>query len=267
MTVEWDASGRTRDAGPSGQKATNRRVAVVTGAARGIGAAIAQRLTTDGYHVVALDRDEAGAVATAAGATSSGGSAEGGGLDVTDRVAVATAFGELADRLGCIDAVVNNAMWISYRPLEEFDEDIVDGMLAIGVKAALWTMQAALPVMRKQGSGAIVNLTSPAAVRGVPGAAVYSAVKGAVTALTIQSAAELAPSGIRVNAVMPGAVPTPGATSVVDEAGYQRRLARIPLGRLGTAEDIAKGVSFLLSPDADYVTGHVLTVDGGFLTT
>jgi len=240
---------------------------IVTGAGRGIGAATATRLATAGYHVVVADRDEAGAASRAQTVLAGGGSAQSLVLDVTDRAAVRQAFAYLDERLGRIDAVVNNAMWISYRPLLEFDEEVVDGMLAIGVKATLWTTQAAVPAMRRQGRGAIVNLTSPAAVRGIPGAAVYSAVKGAVSSLTIQTARELAPSGIRVNAVMPGAVPTPGATAVVDEEGYRARLARAPLGRLAEPADIANAVAFLLSDEAGYVTGHVLAVAGGFLTT
>ncbi|CAN5124361.1 SDR family NAD(P)-dependent oxidoreductase [soil metagenome] len=243
------------------------KVAVVTGAGRGIGAAIAQRLAHDGFHVIVADRDLATATGTAAQIAEAGGSAEGLALDVSDRAAVHAAFHGIAGRLGRIDAVVNNAMWIRYLPITEFDEETVDGMLGVGAKASLWTLQAAVPIMREQGGGAIVNISSPAAVRSVPGAAVYSMVKGAVSSLTMQAAGELGSSRIRVNGIIPGAIPTPGATSVVDEDGYKLRLGRTPVGRLGEPDDIARAVSFLVSDEASFMTGHVMAVDGGFLVT
>jgi NAD(P)-dependent dehydrogenase (short-subunit alcohol dehydrogenase family) len=218
-------------------------VAVVTGAGRGIGAGIAQRLARDGMRVVGIDRAP-GTELT---------------LDVTDRAAVHAALGALER----IDVVVNCAMWIRYERIEDVEEETVDGMLAVGLKACLWTTQAALPAMRAQGGGAIVHLASPAALHGFPTAGVYSAVKGAVAAFTRQSAVELAPDNIRVNAVVPGAVPTPGAREVVDDAGYEYRRQRTPLGRLGTPEDIAGGVAFLASPDAGFMTGQLLVLDGG----
>jgi NAD(P)-dependent dehydrogenase (short-subunit alcohol dehydrogenase family) len=219
------------------------RVAVVTGAGRGIGAAIAARLAADGMRVVAADRAP-GTELT---------------LDVTDRDAVLEALGALER----IDVVVNCAMWIRYERIEDVVEETVDGMLAVGLKSLLWTTQAALPKMRAQGDGCIVHMASPAAMHGFPTAGVYSAVKGAVAAFTRQSAVELAPDGIRVNAVVPGAMPTPGAREVVDDAGYEYRRQRTPLGRLGTPEDIAGGVAFLASEDAGFMTGQLLVLDGG----
>lgn len=247
--------------------ALTHKVAVVTGAGRGIGRAVAVRLAKDGFHVVAADLDAPGAQETAEAIRETGGQAEALVLDVTDRAAVQDAFDGLHRRLGRVDALVNNAMWITYAPLVDFDEKAVDGMFGIGVKAAIWTMQAAIPLMKAQGSGAIVNLSSPAAVRSVPGGALYAAVKGAVTSLTLQSAGELGADGIRVNAVMPGSVPTEGARAVVDDSGFELRKARTPVGRLGRPEDIAGAVAFLVSADADFVTGHVLAADGGFLVT
>ncbi|GHE80710.1 oxidoreductase [Amycolatopsis deserti] len=246
---------------------TPSKVAVVTGAGRGIGRAVASRLAKDGFFVITADRDGSSADESAATVRDSGGQAESLALDVSDRAAVLAAFAGIRQRHGRLDAVVNNAMWIRYAPITGFDEDTVEGMFGVGVKAAIWTMQAAVPIMRAGSGGAIVNLSSPAAVRSVPGGALYSAVKGAVTSLTLQAAGELGGEGIRVNAVLPGAVPTPGARSVVDDAGYELRKARTPVGRLGTPEDIAAAVSFLVSPDAGFVNGHVLAVDGGFLVT
>lgn len=225
------------------------RVAVVTGAGRGIGAAVAERLARDGLRVVAADR--------APGPAPPGGTAL--ALDVTDRGAVHDAFAAL-DR---VDVVVNCAMWIRYAHITEVDEETADGMIAVGLKSCFWTTQAAYGPMRAQGGGVIVHMASPAALHGFPTAGVYSAVKGAVASLTRQSAVELAPDDIRVNAVVPGAVPTPGAREVVDDEGYEYRRQRTPLGRLGTPEDIAGAVAFLASRDAAFMTGQLLVVDGG----
>jgi len=219
------------------------RVAVVTGAGRGIGAAIAERLAADGLRVVGVDRAP-GTELT---------------LDVGDRPAVLEALGALER----IDVVVNCAMWIRYAPIEDVDEETADAMLAVGLKSCFWTTQAALPKMRAQGGGVIVHMASPAALHGFPTAGVYSAIKGAVASFTRQSAVELAPHNIRVNAVVPGAVPTPGAREVVDDAGYEYRRQRTPLGRLGTPEDVAGGVAFLASADASFMTGQLLVLDGG----
>ncbi len=244
---------------------TSSRVAVVTGGGRGIGKATAARLAADGFHVVVVDIDPATAEAAADEIRAAGHAAEGIALDVTDRDAVFAAFAGVAERHGRLDALVNAAMRVLYRPIEEFDEDAVDVVLGIGFKAVLWTVQAALPAMRAQGSGAIVNFSSPAATRPMPTTSIYSAVKGAVSSLTWQLAIELGGDGIRVNGVIPGAVPTEGARAVVDEAGYEARKKGNALGRLGTPEDIAAAVSFLVSDDASYVTGHLLAVDGRLL--
>jgi len=172
-------------------------------------------------------------------------------------------FAELDARLGRVDAVVNNAMWVHYAPIVEMAEDKLDGMFAIALKAAFWTIQAAHPIMVRNGGGAIINMSSPAATRGIDGSSAYSAVKGAVSSLTWQAARELGRDGIRVNGIIPGAVDTPGARMVVDDAGYELRRKMNSIGRLATPEDIAAGVAFLLSPDASYVNGHLLAVDGG----
>ena len=234
--------------------------AVVTGAGRGIGEAIAARLVADGWYVVAMERDQrTGAeLAERLGPER----CEAHAVDVTDRAAVVALFADVDARRGGIEAVVNNAMWVDYAPITDVTEQQLDGMFAIAVKAAFFTMQAAIPIMERAGSGVIVNMSSPAATRGVDGSSAYSAVKGAVSSLTWQAARELGPKGIRVNGVIPGAVPTPGARKVVDDAGYEVRRTMNALRRLATPEDIAAGVAFLLSADASYVNGHLLAVDG-----
>lgn len=246
---------------------TQKRVAVVTGGGRGIGAAICARLARDGLYVMVADLDQANAQSIADAIMASGGSAAAVALDVTDRDAVRGIFNEIADGLGRIDVLVNNAMWIRYDPILEITEDSVDRMVDVGFKALIWTTQAAFPHMPKDGTGTVINMSSPASVRGVPGSAVYSAVKGAVSSFTRQASGELGRQGVRVNGIIPGAVPTEGARSVVDEDGYELRRKSNPLGRLGDAEDIAAAVSFLASKDASYVNGHLLAVEGGLLAS
>ena len=235
-----------------------KQVAIVTGAGRGIGAGIARRLGQDGFHVVVVDLDAESARAVAAEIDE----ATAVGLDVTDQQAVRAAFTEIVKTFGRIDVVVNNAMWVHYAPLAEMTESVLDRMFAIAVKGAFWTIQAALPTMTAQGRGSIVNMSSPAATRGVDGSSAYSSVKGAVSSLTWQAARELGPQGIRVNGIIPGAVDTPGAREVVDDEGYEVRKKMNALGRLATPEDIAGAVSFLASENSRYVSGHLLAVDG-----
>ena len=237
----------------------SKPVVVVTGAGSGIGAAIATRLAEAEWHVVAVDRDELSVKAVA----DRGAGIEAVAVDVTDRAAVLGLFSDLDERLGRVDGIVSNAMWVRYAPIAEMTEEALDGMFAVGLKATFWLVQGALPIMRRRGGGAIVTMSSPAATRGVSGSSAYSAVKGAVSSLTWQAARELGPDGIRVNGVIPGAVPTPGARQVVDDEGYELRRRMSAIGRLGTPGDIAGAVEYLLSPDAAFVTGHLLAVDGG----
>jgi len=142
-------------------------------------------------------------------------------------------------------------------------EDVYRRQMAIGLDAVYWGIQAVTPHMIAQGSGSIVNMTSPASVHGIPNGSVYAAIKGAISALTRQCAVELGQQGIRVNAVAPGPMPTPGTMRVVDEEGWKKRLARSPLGRLSTPEGVARIVVFLASDAADCVNGDVVFGDGG----
>ena len=238
------------------------RVVVVTGAASGIGEALVERFAAEGARaVVAADRDAEGVASLVRGPRPR--AAEAVVLDVTDRAAVREFFAQLDERLGRVDAVVNNAMWVHYAPISEMTEESLDGMFAIGLKAAFWTIQGARPIMARRGEGVVVNMSSPAATRGMPGSSAYSAVKGAVSSFTWQAARELGPDGIRVNGVIPGAVPTPGARQVVDDDGYEVRRKMSALGRLAEPADIAGAVAYLVSPGARFVTGHLLAVDGG----
>ncbi len=236
---------------------------LVTGGGRGIGRGTAERLAASGAVVGIADLDGGTSHDAAAAIRAAGGAAHAFVGDVSQRVVfqeVAEAFAAAAGR---IDGVVNAAMWISYGPVEEVDEAVFDRMLAVGLKAPVWGAQAVLRHMDPSKGGAVVNFSSPAADQGYPNTSVYAAVKGAVGTITRSLAVELGPKGVRVNAITPGPVPTPGARAVVDEAGYELRRRKTPLGRLGREEDIAAAIAFLFSSEASYITGAILHVDGG----
>ena len=232
--------------------------AVVTGAGNGIGRAVAERLAAGGADVVVVDVDSAAAEAVAAAV---GGRAV--ACDVTDEAAVA-ALAAAVGRAGPIDILVNNAgIWRSHT-LAESTVDEVDAVLRVNVVGS-WLVTRALLDTFGPGGGAIVNLTSVLAELGGVGRGIYPASKAALVALTKQMAAEYAPRGIRVNAVGPGLVLTDGTAGEFADPGLRATIgASLPLGRLGEPGDVASAVAFLSSPQAAYITGQVLYVDGGW---
>jgi len=236
---------------------------LVTGAGRGLGRAVAELLAASGASVGVCDIDAATCRETVAAIRSAGGRAAEYAFSVADRNAFMAAAGDFAKANGRIDAVVNNAMLLRYEPIEDVSEEVLDRMLAIGIKGAIWGTQALLAYMDKERGGAIVNMASPVAEKGFPNTAVYSLVKGALVTLTKTLSAELGPRKVRVNAVAPGSVPTPGALGLNSEEEYARRTRTIPLRRLGLADDNAQAVAFLLSPAASFINGEILHVDGG----
>jgi meso-butanediol dehydrogenase/(S,S)-butanediol dehydrogenase/diacetyl reductase len=232
---------------------------LITGAGRGLGRALAIGAAQAGAKVSVFDVDAAALTdlrkACAPIVTYV--------VDVADRAAYMAA----AERVGRIDAVVNNAMLIRYDAIEAVDEAILDRMLAIGIKGAVWGVQALLRHMDPQVGGVILNLASPVAERGFPKTAIYSMVKGAMGTFTRTLAAELGPRKVRVNALAPGSIPTPGAVAITPQAEYERRAISIPLRRIGRDEDATNASLFLLSDAASFISGDILHVDGGFLAS
>ncbi|MCP5153073.1 MAG: glucose 1-dehydrogenase [Ectothiorhodospiraceae bacterium] len=237
------------------------RVALVTGAGRGIGRACARGLAACGAEVVAMSRTAAELDQLVAEIEREGGRATALPCDVTDRAAVRTAI-EGLDRL---DILVNNAGINRPQPFLEVTDDALDLMLDLNVRAAFVVAQSAARVMVRGGGGAIVNMTSQMGRVGAPLRTVYCATKHALEGLTRAMAVELAPQGVRVNAVAPTFVETPlTRTFFADDAFRQWVLARIPQGRIASADEVVGAVLFLASPAASLITGTSLAVDGGW---
>ena len=239
------------------------KTVIVTGAAGGIGRAIAEEAGREGARLALVDADEARLDGTVAAIRAEGTEVLACPVDMTDRIRWQGTIDDVAAHFEGLDVMVNNAMWVKYEPIVEVTEEHYRRQLGIGLDAVFWGIQAVTPHMVAQGAGTIVNMTSPASVHGIPNGSVYAAVKGAISALTRQCAVELGQQGIRVNAVAPGPMPTPGTMRVVDEEGWAKRLARSPLGRLSTPEGVARLVVFLASDAADCINGDVVFADGG----
>ena len=245
------------------QRRLEGRVAVVTGAARGIGRAIADRLGHEGARVAVLDVSATRTQQAVDEMLALGLQAAAHVVDVGRRDAVQGALAAVEAAWGPVGLLVNNAAWIRYQPVADIDEETLERMLAVGVKAMVWTMQSALPGLQRNGHGAVVNICSTAATRATADSIAYCAVKGAVAGLTRAAAVDLGRVGVRVNAVAPAFVPTPAALANFSGEAVARRTLSTPLGRLATPQEIAAVVAFLCSDDASFVNGELITADGG----
>jgi 3-oxoacyl-[acyl-carrier protein] reductase len=240
------------------------KTAIVTGGSRGIGRAIVELLAAEGADVTFFYRDNA----TAADDVVVAGRARGAAIaalqvDVRDSVACAAAVDGVAERRGRIDILVNNAGITRDNALAAFDDDDVAAVLDTNVSGVFNVTRAVVPYMTSQRAGTIVNLSSVSGDKGGRGQTNYAASKGAINAFTRALAVELAPRKIRVNAVAPGMIETDMSADVREQSGDEA-LKKILLRRYGQPEDIAYAVWFLASAYASYVTGQVLSVDGGF---
>ncbi len=242
------------------------RVAVVTGGGAGIGRAIAERLAADGFKVAILDVADDAAEQAAKSIESAGGTARGYQADVSDREQVDAALAKARADLGPLAAVVANAAVAPRQPFLDMTLDQWNRTLAINLTGTFNVVQSALPDLVAAGWGRVVLISSSSAQRGAPMMAHYAASKGGQLALTKALAVEFAKSGVTVNTVAPSSIDTPSVQkkrdagtmpSAADMAKY------IPVGRIGTGEDIAGAVSYLVSDGASYVTGQTISVNGG----
>ncbi len=240
------------------------KVALVTGAARGIGAAIAERLAADGAAVAInyahSDRD---AEALADRIVQQGGRATAIRADVSGAAEARALVEKTFEAFGRFDILVNNAGTVQFAPIDNVDEAQVRTQFAVNVNGPVFATQAAAARFPRDG-GRVINVSSVVATRALAGTSVYAATKSAIDALTRVWAAELGPRGVTVNAVAPGPVATAmmKRNGLTDE-GRRAMIARTPLGRIGEPADVADVVAFLASPDARWITGQVLEASGG----
>jgi 3-oxoacyl-[acyl-carrier protein] reductase len=238
------------------------RVAVVTGAGRGIGAATSQLLARAGAHVALLDRDAAGVTRTAEAIGVAGGEALPFTNDITDSFAVERTLDRVVEEWGRLDVLVNNAGELREAPLDDLTDDDLEESLDINLRGTLVCTRAAVPLMMTRGSGRVLSAASMSTRIGAVGLTAYAASKAAVVGMTRTWARELGPKGITANAVAPGLIDSE-TTSTVPSGELEATLARLPARRVGQPDEVAGVYLFLASDLASFINGAVVGVDGG----
>ncbi len=246
------------------------KVAIVTGAASGIGRAGAVAFAREGARITVVDRNEKEGNETASAIRAEGHDAVFARADVAREAEVARMVEETAARWGRIDILFNNAGVLLVKPIEQMSEEEWDRVMAVNVKAAFLTIKHVVPHMRRAGKGSILNTGSIASFTGQVGTPVYSASKGAIALLTKSLALDLGRDHIRVNCICPGITDTPmlrehlghGAEG---EANIRARLSRVPTGRILSPEDVARAAVYLVSDDSEGITGILHVIDGGLI--
>jgi len=247
---------------------TTTKVALVTGAAAGIGAACSIRLAREGIAVGVLDLDEKRCAETIKAIEADGGKSVALGADVADRAQVKVAVARLRDAFGPVTIVVNNAGVTDFTPFEDITEDLFTFVYGVNVLGPIIVTQETLADMKAAGWGRIVNISSSSAQTGSRNMATYASSKGAVISLTRSLAQELGPHGITVNTIPPGSVQgTIMADANISPQSAERLAATLPVRRVGRPEDIANACAFLCSEASSYITGQLLGVNGGRVVT
>ncbi len=250
------------DPSPKKEYVIEKRVAIVTGASRGIGRAIAMRLAADGRHLVGIARNTDQLEALRVEIAAAGGSCEMHSCDVGDGLALAAAIEEVAERLGRLDIIVNNAGITRDGLILRMSDEDFDDVIRVNLRSAFVACRTAARPMMRGRFGRIINLGSVAGIMGNPGQANYAAAKAGLIGLTKSIAKELGGKGITANVIAPGFIDT-DMTSSLPAALREAVLPAIPLKRFGVANDVAAAAAYLSSDEAGYITGHVLSVDGG----
>lgn len=244
---------------------SDRRTAIVTGAASGMGLAIAERFGADGRNVAIFDLNGQGAENAAGKIEADGGRAIGYRVDVTDRPGIEAAVADVVAKLGSPTILVNNAGLTGFKPFLEMTPEEWNARLDVNLTGTFHCCQVVIPYMLEAGWGRIVNISSSSTHSGVAGMAHYVAAKTGVNGLSKSLAREFAPKGITVNIIPPGFIDTPmlRAAQAEGSVNFEQSIATTPVGRAGRPEDIAAAAAFFVSEEASYITGQILGVNGG----